>query len=485
MQKRCFRTGLARVIVPAFSVLLIHQVAMASGPLRYRPKQDTTIAYEVEITAPIASTIETYKGTISYEVAAADQLLKLKFSGGLGKSTKRKPGASPDRGMFGPPAFPPMGRMGPFGGPRMPSGVGMQRTNLLTLTPRGEIRTLQGESQLPFVIGNLSLLPFEPLPEKNQKTWTVSSGVSLSEGGSSSHFRMHPFLDRGQEKITAANETTSFALESNKGDLSTFRKTYQLHSPGDAESVNINGNGRWTFNRRLGLSESLDCTWNLSVKEENVSVDIPVTIKYRRLSDEQLAQFEKERKEKEERSREEAKRREAERKKPLEEGDRRQILEDLGSGERSKIRRALHKILRKENIEDEDLARAVKKLVDSSDTGTRIPAEMAMDKFSSKSKAAASRPSDSPPARSELPRPDAGGGGQQRPDVASARGYRVWTDDSGTFAVMAKFLGFEGDNVRLKRKQDDEVIKVPLARLSEKDRQVAESLRNATTNPFD
>ena len=69
----------------------------------------------------------------------------------------------------------------------------------------------------------------------------------------------------------------------------------------------------------------------------------------------------------------------------------------------------------------------------------------------------------------------------------SERGYRTWTDDSGTFAIIAKYAGTDGKSVKLLRKKDGQEIKVPLARLSEADRKMAERLMAAPKpdNPFE
>ncbi|NLE37217.1 MAG: hypothetical protein GX621_04250 [Pirellulaceae bacterium] len=53
----------------------------------------------------------------------------------------------------------------------------------------------------------------------------------------------------------------------------------------------------------------------------------------------------------------------------------------------------------------------------------------------------------------------------------SAKGFRTWEDDSGKFKIEAELVEVKGNSVRLK-KRDDEILTVPLDRLSAKDQQL-------------
>jgi hypothetical protein len=75
-----------------------------------------------------------------------------------------------------------------------------------------------------------------------------------------------------------------------------------------------------------------------------------------------------------------------------------------------------------------------------------------------------------------------------RPATRAERDYRPWTDDTGSYTIVAKYVGADGQTVTLLCKKDDKEIKVPLARLSEPDREVAERLKVPPPkpgNPFD
>ena len=60
-------------------------------------------------------------------------------------------------------------------------------------------------------------------------------------------------------------------------------------------------------------------------------------------------------------------------------------------------------------------------------------------------------------------------------DQQAETGLRTWTDSSGRHTVKAAFLELRDDNVRLKKENGD-VIQVPLNKLSEADREAAKKL---------
>jgi hypothetical protein len=273
-------------------------------PLRYRWASDSQLVYDVEITADTPDAIETLTGKIIYKVKSAEEPFKVTYQGGLKKASQKKPGASSDqpRGPFGNAFGPPPGFGNPFARNVNPFKGLEQTNNEIVVSSKGNILAMEGSSQLPYLLGNLSLMVFEPLSDMEQPSWKVESGVSITEkreggrgpGGFNDPF--NPFAQRpGAEKTTAAGETTAFTKERDQGDLTSFTRTYRLNSPGDGVSLTIDGTGRWTFNRKLGMSESLDFKQILKISKEGVSITVPVSIKYRRLSNEEYAQMEAER----------------------------------------------------------------------------------------------------------------------------------------------------------------------------------------------
>ena len=546
--------------------------ASAAESLRYRFQPDQQFAYEVEITADMPSQVETLKGVISYKVTSSDDPLKVAYHGGLKKSTKNKPSESSGRSGFGPPGFGrpggfpfPMGMGGPFGRSSNPFMSLTTTTNDVTLTPRGHIRAMKGDSQLPYLLGNLSILIFEPLPEKDQKSWTVDSGVTITEeGDQSSGFgppfpRFGPFGPRGgnePDKRAAGSESASFAHKSDNGKNSTFQKTYRLHSPGGEEDISIDGSGQWTFNRQLGIPESFDANYRLTVDENNVKLTIPVSVKYRRLPDDEWAKIQKERQDAADEARKKHEQAAAEKKaradSPIEGDERKQLLDALRSNNMAVVGPVLQALAGKTERSDDEIARAIEPLLKNRDPKVREQAMAALTKLSPKfKKAHALNKAYSgffplkemgPPVTNRTPLPPGlivaaqrhGGwyaakvlgelhDGRiqvqyqkvpwkaelaraeirlappevEQPNVdpallsaktsraTSGQAFTSWTDDSGTFTLQAKYAGIDGENVRLVR-QDGKEIKVPLARLSQADRQRVEELRSAKpTNPFE
>jgi hypothetical protein len=69
------------------------------------------------------------------------------------------------------------------------------------------------------------------------------------------------------------------------------------------------------------------------------------------------------------------------------------------------------------------------------------------------------------------------------PAASASPQFRTWSDASGAFQIEAKLIEHLGESVRLVRKDGKEVV-VPLARLSEADRQYAATATKAE-NPFE
>ena len=556
----------------AISLALPITWASAAESLRYRFGPDQQFAYEVEITADMPTQVETLKGVISYKATSTGDPLKVTYQGGLKKSTKTKPGKSSGRSGFGPPGFGrpggfpfPMGMGGPFGRSSNPF-MGLTTTsNDITLTPRGRVLAMKGDSQLPYLLGNLSILIFEPLPDKYEKSWTVDNGVTITEEGDDRsgfgppipHFG--PFGPRwGNEpdKTAAGSESASFKHKSDSGKSSTYEKTYRLRSPGGEESLSIDGSGEWTFNRQMGISESFDAKYRLTVSKDNVNLTIPVSIKYSRLSDGEWGKIQKEREVAAQEQRQKLEQMTAERKakaeSPIEGDERKQVLNDLGANNLAVLGTTLKMLADKTERSDDEIAQAVKPLTKHSDPKVSEQAKSALAKFSPEFKKvdalntaynkffpvkelgpavtdqtplppglilAARRHSSwyaakvlgelsdgriqvqfqKVPWKEDLARADLrlAPPEVEQPNVDPAQlsgktsgppagqGFRTWADDSGTFTIQAKYAGIDGQNIRLVR-EDGKEIKVPLARLSEADRQHVEKLRLAQpTNPFE
>ena len=562
-------------IAITLSMLLLSAQAARSAPLRYQPKADTKFAYEVGIVAELPDSIETSKGVILYEIKSPGEMLKLDYSGGLKSSSKYQ---GSNRSRFNHPLF----RRHFIAIPTF-----ADNKNCISLTPRGKMRMIEGNSQLPYLLGNLSVLIFEPLPEKDQKSWTSKTDISVLETNSSGWRRCipRPWHGGGPDKTTTGSESASFVFQNETGGLSAFQKTYRLHAAADKESVTIAGSGVWTFNRRLKMPESLDCKYKLTFKENNATLGVPLAVKYRRLSDKELAKYEKEKKEQREKRKAQSEQRLVEQKAPIGDKERRQILADLKSNDTHHLISVLRKLSQKNARDDKEIARDIKRHLKHSSRMVRSAAEDAIVKFAPElgqkieiNKAYSSihnvdvtgpavtartllpaglivAVNDIGPwykaakvvrkhndgqvevefigfhqikkihwskirlAPREVDQPfvskrklakiypgnraddddvddtdddDSFDDDSRDEDTSSTatkadRGYRTWADDTGTFAIIAKYVDTDGDKVCLRRKKDGKTIKVPLSRLSKGDKKVARRLKESpqASNPFE
>ena len=360
------------VIALGTVMLMVSDLAAAepaSQPLRYGGKNGQTVAYEVEVNADHDDYVDVMKGVITYTIRqSGDDQLKLEYHGGLHRTKKTKPGRAPQvpfgprfRRPFGPGSL-PRGPRSLFGNATF-TGLGSQ-TNDITLTPTGAVQTITGSSQLPYLLGNLSVLVFEPLPDDYRKSWSVGQGITISEKNERQFgppsFAHSPFSRQDQERQTAGLDKISFTIESDDGRLVTTSRSYQLTSPKtDGKSFKISASGKWCFNRALAVSETLDVKQTLTVQDGNTTVTIPMTIKYRRLSEAELEQHRQE----QQKRMEEAKKRLAEMQKKRQARDKtgtdssrhrragqarkpEDILADLQSKNTARVIGALHRLHR-------------------------------------------------------------------------------------------------------------------------------------------
>ena len=481
-----WQNKLVQILVPLVTVLVICTTVMAQTgaavPLRYGFEQGQTFAYRVNIQADRDDHEDILSGIISYDIkSASNDQIQVTYHGGLTRNKKNKPNANAGRGRpFGGPFGPGLNiprPPSPFDRPSMTGTT--QTTNQITMTPLGEIRSLEGTSQLPYLLGNLSIMLFEPLPAEPQNAWTVDSGVTISNKRERSGppffgprgFPGSPFDREDPERRTTGSDNTSYAIKQADGDNVVVQKTYRLTSPvTDGRGYDINGSGTWTFNRKLGIPEALNFRQTLTVREGQTSTAIPVTITYNRMSEEEWQQHQEEQQKRMEEAKKRLEQIAKERAvKPLSEKDKDRVLEDLKSSNTARKISALQRLKGKKPPKgDREIARAIAPLRDDSN---RMLSKMAKEAYEVWSKGVGSAPEEEMSA-SEEERAD-----DSNPFVVeSDRGMRSWSDLSGQFTVEAEFVEVKDNKVVLKRK-DGQLLSVPLDRLSEKDQTVVKQLR--------
>lgn len=393
---------ISRCVMGSLAAICLSVAAFAEAP-RYQWQPAQKFVYEIEIVAELPDETETLKGQTVYTVKSTADPLKVDYRGGLTKTTKKKPGTNSSRpggfGPFGPGGFgrPPMA-LSPFA-QRVNPFMGLEQTsNEISLTSQGSVLALKGTSHLPYLLGNLSLLPFETLPDTDQKAWQVESGVLITE--KKEETARHPFDPFGgdpffagrfgggankPEKTTTGSRETSYLFLKEAGDLASYKKTFHLTSPGDGVSLEIKGQGTWTFNRKLHVTESLEYRQDLHIKDGNVAVVVPVTIKYRRLSDEEFAKIERDRIAAIDAAKAEMARKAAEAKATadaaIEGSQRAEVLAALKGGTDAELQATLKMLAGKTAREDAELALAIRPHVERGAEATQNLAKAALAAF--------------------------------------------------------------------------------------------------------
>ncbi len=358
----------------------------SSDSLYYDPKSGQKFSYDFEIAIRGADETIFYKGTTQYTVVeATDQHIRLTYRGGLYESTKvhesRKSGAV----LLGPRGLPHPHPMSVFG--RMDMLGKTQTTNQITLSRKGQVLVLDGSSHLPFLLGNVSLIPFEAFPADDANEWSSDSGVSIAKNGEPSRVPFFPLWTLGtsnQESVQAASEVIRYQREKSDDQLMVIRKTYEMTTPntGDRESFHMTGQGTWEFNNQQRIPQSSEMNYTLVVKDRNTTTTYPMELKFSLLTPERIAQLEVERKAAAERSakiaeerKAQVENRKAEAEKPLNEQEKKDTLAALASDDYFKVHSTLVQLMQRQPKEpDPDIALAARKLLNS-DRGLGMLAE--------------------------------------------------------------------------------------------------------------
>ena len=364
-------------------------------PLRYLLTDGQKFSYEVEIQVDSPSAKTSYKGLIHYTVNnGGSNQSDLSYRGGLKESKELKqsargssPGGFPGRFPRGFPGPPPM--PSPFSRPTFAGKS--QTTNKLTISSTGQTLAMTGDSQLPYLLGNLSMIPFETLPQDEQQQWSSDSGISITEESDSRRDRFSPsgrfgpFGLNNQSNRQAGGEKSSYRITGRRENLVNVSKTYKLFTPetNGQSKFEMSGNGTWTFDRVKHIPQACNMKYTLTVTSDSTTTKIPISLKYERISGLKLAAMEAETK----RKAEEAARKKAEAKAaaeaPLTPVEKDIAMEELGSGDVVRVYETL-KILAEKSLENPDpqITAEIKRYLNSSDKKVAAEAEKAMMKWS-------------------------------------------------------------------------------------------------------
>ncbi len=335
--------------------------------LQYDLAKDQSASYEYDIQIDNSTHWIQLTGIVNYQVTMEDsRLVRLKFEGGLSEQTKPKPNRQADfLGVFPrPPVLPNIFNKSIF------SGKGHSK-NSIAMTRSGQILTLDGTSQLPFLLGNLSLIPFEQLPTEELQTWKSDSGVSISEDSNALRFSVRPFGPfsfQPIERMQSASEVTRYQIASTENDVVTINKTYELRTPdtGDRESFQVDGKGTWSFDTRDHFPSATDMQYSLSIKDGNTTTAFPIKVKFTKLSKERLAQLKAEADSNREKSQKLLEERKAAANTPIQGKELDELLAKLNSNNTHDKHSSLIQLMNKENFEaDPRLVETVRKMSNS------------------------------------------------------------------------------------------------------------------------
>lgn len=466
----------------------VHAHAQEPQLLRYHLDTDEQVHYRVNIVFNSPVETHTMSGVISYTgVSHADDQLTLRFSGGL-KETKRSQGGSRfgGPGRFGRrPGGPPPGL---FGGGGITFNGLKQTKSQIVIHPNGDVVSIKAQSQIPYLLGNLSLLPFESLADDKQLSWQSGNGITVTEQNDSS-FSRSPFRQTTKTVKTGGSELSRYNIEKVEGDLVTVHKHYELNSPKvskDDQEIQIEGEGTFVFNRKLSMPESLQAKYKFRVDVGGTEVSIPLNINYTRLSEEEFSNIQK--------KNEFAKNNPGINTQgdPWTEEVQQNIIKELQSDNVHTVQRRLVRLsARLPFYEEKAVAEALYPLLSKGgQTGKMagmawrrwkviVPeleekrAAAAAEKKAAEMKAAETKPAAENPFETAEKKP-------------AAKLLRTWVDATGKFKIEATFIELKENQVSLKKKQDGKVISLPLDKLSKADQDFVKSLgKPESVNPFE
>jgi hypothetical protein len=356
-------TLLAAMLLAAASASADDEVPL----LRYSWKAGDEHVFQATITVDMDDKQDTISGMPTYKVVEADEdVTKIQFIGGA--TTHSQPKARP--GAF--PGFPRLPPRPPFPRPGLP-GLG-QRT--LSINDRGRLIAEEGNTPLPYLLGDLAHLPLVPLPRGAEKSWAIErdTGISVTEDPG---FR-HPFFERQERKNVRAEEESLYSIVGIEGDVVTIKESYSLRAlelVKKKPSMEMIGDVTIEFDRKLGGPVSYEGEFSLVFREGNSTTEIPIKVSIKRLDAEELEKIRLAG----EKVRADA---EAERRKPLDATEMATLLDDLNSDDRNRARRALTRLAGKEPLEaDATLSAAIDRYVTHEDQFLRKSALDALAKW--------------------------------------------------------------------------------------------------------
>ncbi len=268
----------------AFIALPVVASAQPAAGLRYAWKPGESYVYTIRIEADLGEFVEELSGTITWVVKAADaNSMTLSHRGTLQSRQRAKDGR-------------PMRIVGrsrlrfnsPFGGVGL---GGLRNQSEVKIDPSGKVLTSSGQSQLPFMLGELLMFVVDPLSPDGKNAWDTRRDLSIIEVDDSrpvSRLRQPETIKR------AAVEQVNYSLGETTGSVVRINKKYDLRTAdviNGAPRLQQAGDGFILFDKAEGAPQSMEIKFTISQSETNATVRVPVTASYKRLDAAEVAKL--------------------------------------------------------------------------------------------------------------------------------------------------------------------------------------------------
>jgi hypothetical protein len=224
------------------------------------------------------------------------------------------------------------------------------------------------------MLGNLSELMIEPLPGKNEKTWTFEETTKIGVTNSRFPFpRPSIFRDRDTTVINAT-ERADYSIKSDENDKVVVEKKYTLTTDvkvNDKPKLELTGTGTFTLDPKRGVISGINYKMTFAAREAADETEVPITITVTLLSEEEQKKLIEQRKAAAARAAQ-----------PIAEADYPAILENLKSDNAAKYLGAANKLASKSPASPSpEIAKQLASMLGDDKSGTRFTAARALQKW--------------------------------------------------------------------------------------------------------
>jgi hypothetical protein len=335
--------------------------------LHYDWKKGQTYVYRVRVIGERGNDTENRTGEVTYKVKST-QLGEIQLA--MTSNMKYEATVNPHRFVLLP------GRHVGF-----VSNADGAKEVTITIDPHGRLLKSQGEAPLPYLLGDLSELIVEPLPQAEQVSWTISGdpGVAVV----SLQYPFWRFSRPGFREGVPAAEKTVYTVLEGSGKLIAITKRYEMTSAATLAGkprIEAAGDGKLKFDTERGVFASLDFDIQVTVRDSNKTEVTPLHVTYRLLSEEDIAEAAKDA----QRAKEEARKAKQEKARPLTDNEIETALADLASDDAERITSSA-KLLAEKNPQNPNpkIAKALESIMlNSEDVRHRTEAAMALKNWS-------------------------------------------------------------------------------------------------------